>query len=85
MLARLSAAEDDVTVTGTGTGALAAFIYVLQVHFGRNIEIVHYDEHALSIGTGAKAICYIQLDNNGSLQTCIARTVQTHLLIGKYL
>ena len=70
--ARLSTPLGDVTVTGTGDGALAAFINALQAHCGRDIQIVHYDEHALSAGTDAKAICYIQLDSNGTLQTGIA-------------
>ncbi|NOQ76941.1 MAG: 2-isopropylmalate synthase [Methylococcaceae bacterium] len=70
--AQLSTPDGDIKITGAGDGALAAFINALQTHFGREIEIVHYDEHALSTGTDAKAICYIQLEINGRLQTGIA-------------
>ena len=72
MQAQLSIPEGNITVTGTGDGALAAFINALQTHFGRDIEIVHYDEHALSAGTDASAICYIQLEVNGNLKTGVA-------------
>jgi len=60
--AHLSTPQGDITVTGAGEGALAAFINALQRHFGIEINLVHYDEYALSEGTDAKAICYIQLE-----------------------
>ncbi len=59
-------------IEGRGAGALAAFIDALHTHLGSKIEIVHYDEHALSSGTKADAVCYIQLQNNGVLQTAVA-------------
>lgn len=62
-----------INVTGRGNGALTSFISSLQLSFGREIEIIHYDEHALTIGTTAEAVCYIQLNDNGVLKTGIAR------------
>jgi len=70
--AQLSTPQGNITVTGVGDGALAAFINALQTHFAIAIDIVHYDEHALSEGTDAKVICYIQLEINSSLKTGIA-------------
>ncbi len=64
--------EGEKIISGKGDGALAAFINALQVYLGRNIEIVNYDEHAMSSGTDAEAVCYIRLDDNGRLKTGIA-------------
>lgn len=65
-------ATGDINIMGTGDGAIAAFINALQINFGRQVDIVHYDEHALSAGTNAQAVCYIQLEDNGGLKTGIA-------------
>ena len=70
--AQISTPQGDIKVTGAGDGALAAFINALQTHFSIEIDIMHYDEHALFEGTDAMAICYIQLKINGRLQTGIA-------------
>lgn len=68
----ISTPEGERAISGAGEGALSAFINALQCNLGRNIAIVHYDEHAMSSGTDAEAICYIQLDDNGHLKTGIA-------------
>jgi 2-isopropylmalate synthase len=70
--ARIAAPEGEITVSGTGEGVLAAFVDALRAHFDRNIEIMHYDEHALSTGTDANAVCYIQINDSGELKAGVA-------------
>ncbi len=70
--ARIGTANGEITLMGSGEGALTAFIDALQRYLGRKIEITHYAEHAMTKGTNAKAVCYIQLDDNGTLQTGVA-------------
>ncbi len=62
----------EFTVNGSGAGALAAFVDGLQKFFGKNIVIEHYDEHALSKGTDANAVCYVQLKVDGERKNGIA-------------
>lgn len=70
--ARLISASEEVTVAGTGNGALDAFVDALKRRFGQAIEITDYHEHALSTGSDAKAACYIRLKCNGETRTGIA-------------
>ncbi len=70
--ARLAGPDGEFTLTGSGKGALAAFIDALQSHFNSHIEIANYDEHALSPGTEANAVCFIRVRQNGVLRTGIA-------------
>jgi 2-isopropylmalate synthase len=70
--ARLVSDSEEVTVTGTGNGALDAFANALERQFGQAIEITDYHEHALSTGSDAKAACYIRLKYNGETRTGIA-------------
>ncbi len=47
-------------IQATGNGALAAFANGLAQRFNLDIEVLDYNEHALSKGTEAEAVCYIQ-------------------------
>jgi len=48
------------TVTGAGTGPLAAFVAALQADLGVDLEVVDYSEHAVSAGTDATAAAYVE-------------------------
>lgn len=48
-------------VGGSGKGMLAAFLDALQQTFDLDLQIVEYGEHALSQGTSAEAVTYIQV------------------------
>jgi 2-isopropylmalate synthase len=48
-------------LTGEGTGTLAAFVHGIRNTGGPLFEVVSYHEHALSTGTAASAIAYVQL------------------------
>ncbi len=48
------------TVHGAGTGPLAAFVASLQADLGVDLEVVDYSEHAVSAGTDAQAVAYVE-------------------------
>lgn len=48
-------------VSGSGKGMLAAFLDALQHTFDLDLQIVEYGEHALSQGTSAEAVTYLQV------------------------
>lgn len=53
--------EQEVKLTGEGNGPIAAFVQALQGAGMPKFEVGYYKEHALSSGTAASAISYIQL------------------------
>jgi 2-isopropylmalate synthase len=60
---RASARRDgaEVALTGTGNGPIAAFVHALHQSGAPRFEIADFKQHALSSGTEASAIAYIQI------------------------
>ncbi len=60
---RASARRDgaDVRLTGAGNGPIAAFVHALHESGTARFEIADFKQHALSAGTEASAIAYIQI------------------------
>ncbi len=48
------------TVTGRGGGPIAAFVAGLQADLGIEIDVVDYSEHAISSGSDAMAVAYVE-------------------------
>jgi 2-isopropylmalate synthase len=48
------------TVSGRGNGPIAAFVHALQTDLGVDIEVVDYAEHAVTAGTDATAVAYVE-------------------------
>jgi 2-isopropylmalate synthase len=48
------------TVTGQGNGPIAAFVHGLKKDLGVEIEVHDYAEHAVSAGTDARAVAYVE-------------------------
>jgi len=48
------------TIMGTGSGPLAAFVTGLAADLGIKIDIVDYSEHAVSSGSDATAVAYVE-------------------------
>jgi 2-isopropylmalate synthase len=48
------------TMSGSGTGPLAAFVAALQADLGIALDVVDYSEHAVSAGTDAQAAAYVE-------------------------
>jgi 2-isopropylmalate synthase len=48
------------TVHGEGNGPIAAFIAALQADIGIDVDVVDYSEHAISAGSDAIAVAYVE-------------------------
>lgn len=57
--------EHTLSLKGHGKGAIEAFLDAWGNHYGDRINILNYSEHALTTGSDAEAICYVQLEHNG--------------------
>jgi len=53
------------TVKGTGNGPIDAMVAGLS-DLGVSLEIVDYSEHALTAGSGASAVAYVEVETNGN-------------------
>jgi 2-isopropylmalate synthase len=57
------------TVHGEGNGPIAAFVHALSQDLGLGIEVVDYSEHAVTAGSDATAVAYVELqDENGNVR-----------------
>jgi len=59
--AQLLADGEHVTVMGEGNGPIAAFVHALHQSGAPRFEVADFKQHALSAGTEASAIAYIQI------------------------
>ena len=64
-------------ITGEAFGTLSAFIKGLEKYTGNKLRVLNYNEHALSAGTRADAIAYVELDVNGSVHVGVATSQDT--------
>ncbi len=61
-----------VSISGSGNGAVAAFVDAMNRQLGQPLVLVEYSEHALSEDAGADAISYVQLNVNGGRRSGVA-------------
>lgn len=52
-------------IHGSAEGTLSAVVDACKKHFGVNINVIDYNEHALTKGTNAQAITFISINING--------------------
>ncbi|MGH9211991.1 MAG: 2-isopropylmalate synthase [Acidimicrobiales bacterium] len=60
VVAQLLVDGEHRTVTGTGNGPIAAFVVGLRDELGIDIDVVDYSEHAVSAGSDATAVAYVE-------------------------
>jgi 2-isopropylmalate synthase len=48
------------TVSGTGNGPIAAFVVAVRESLGVDIDVVDYSEHAVTAGSDATAVAYVE-------------------------
>jgi 2-isopropylmalate synthase len=53
------------TVKGEGNGPIDAFVAGLQHDLGITLEVTDYSEHALTAGTDASAVAYVEVEAGG--------------------
>ncbi|HTH04546.1 MAG TPA: 2-isopropylmalate synthase [Ilumatobacteraceae bacterium] len=67
--AQLLVDGDHRTVSGEGNGPIAAFVHALSRDLGLDLEVVDYSEHAVTAGTDATAVAYVEVqDANGNVR-----------------
>ncbi len=71
--------EDGETrqIHGEAFGTLSAFIRALENHTSQKLRVLNYSEHALSAGTRADAIAYVELDIDGEHHVGVATSQDT--------
>ena len=63
--AQLLCGDETLHIYGEGHGVIDAFAQALKEHYGLEIDIQEYNEHALQEGSDAEAISYVQVSING--------------------
>lgn len=61
--AEVMVSEQKLTVTGEGTGPIAAFANAMLNTLNETLRVIDYHEHALSRGKDAEAICLLAIDD----------------------
>ena len=69
--------NDAQTIEGQAFGTLSAFIKALENHTSKKLRVLNYSEHALSAGTRADAIAYVELDVDGDHHVGVATSQDT--------
>ena len=58
-----------VTVNAEGNGPIDAFVHALRSGLGADLDVLDYSEHAMSQGSEATAVAYVETrDSNGNLR-----------------
>lgn len=70
--AELVGNNTSIKITGNGNGALSAFSEALGKHFNMRVDIIQYQEHALTVGSDSQAIAYVQANINGDRYNGVA-------------
>jgi len=69
--------NDARTIEGQAFGTLSAFIKALENYTSKKLRVLNYSEHALSAGTRADAIAYVELDIDGDHHVGVATSQDT--------
>ena len=62
---RLATGATDVVLAGEGQGLIEALIDAVNRRFGVSVDIIEFDEHAMSAGTEAKALASVTVEIGG--------------------
>ncbi len=75
--ATLSTEQGEQVISGSGNGTLTAFIRAMETRTDKKIRVLNYAEHALSAGTRAEAMAYVQIDIDGTVYAGVAQSHDT--------
>jgi 2-isopropylmalate synthase len=67
LVARLTAEEGELELTGSGNGPIAALVQAIGDQLGVRVHVREYHEHATSAGEEATAAAYVEADVDGDL------------------
>jgi 2-isopropylmalate synthase len=60
------------TISGKGNGPIAAFVHAIQTDLGFDVEVVDYSEHAITAGTDAQAVAYVEARRDDGVRWGVA-------------
>ena len=58
--------KKEIEILGTGNGPIDAFIEWLNQNFNIQLKISDYHQHAISSGSDASEVAYVEISKNGS-------------------
>jgi len=67
----------NLRLEGHGAGALEALGDALSQHYSCRLEVIHFDQHAMSTGTDAQALACIEMKVNGHVCHAVAQAEDT--------
>ena len=66
--AQLEVNGEHRTIVGEGNGPIDAFVHALRAGLGADIDVLDYSEHAMSQGSEATAVAYVETkDSDGNV------------------
>ncbi len=76
LVATLNEGRRQVSLRGTASGVVGAFVAALESHLGKQLVLVEYNEHTLSQadGAGADAVTYVQINVDGTRYCGVGRS-----------
>lgn len=74
LTADLETQQGRVNISGRGNGVVDAFVNAMEAFTGHKIVLVEYSEHTLGQSADAEAVCYIQLNIDGSRPCGVGRS-----------
>ncbi len=75
--ATVATAHGEEIISGSGNGTLASFIQAMERYTQKTMRVINYAEHALSAGTRAQAMAYVQINIDGEIYTGVAQSHDT--------
>src|SRR3954447_5281701 len=70
--AQLMVDGEHKTISGKGNGPIAAFVHGLQAELGIDVEVVDYSEHAITAGSDAQAVAYVEARSDDGIRWGVA-------------
>ncbi|MCB1919484.1 MAG: 2-isopropylmalate synthase [Candidatus Competibacteraceae bacterium] len=67
-------------LSGKGNGPIDAFIDALNRHFGLNVRVVDYHEHAIGTGANATAVSYVEVRLNGDATSLFGVGIDSNIV-----
>ena len=64
---QLSVSENQISINGSGSGPIAAFVDALVKTLNEPLNVVDYQEYALNKGSQAQAICIMALEDENKV------------------
>lgn len=75
--ATIRCGDEVLVLTGEGNGAIHALTQALAETLGETVQVTEYSEHALSAGSDAKAVTYVQVKFGEQVQSGVAISEDT--------